>query len=49
MSADGSSVVGAPWRCGAMTTWGGIAGIQLSNLPGKEHDSTPGNGLLSLL
>ena len=29
-----SSVVGAPWRCGVLTTWGGIAGIGLGRLLG---------------
>ena len=28
----GSSVVGAPWRCGVLTTLGGIAGIGLDHL-----------------
>ena len=34
-----SSVVGAPWRCGVLTTQGGIAGIGLGRLLGGEHDS----------
>ena len=36
-----SSVVGAPWRCGVLTTWSGIAGIGLGRLLGGDHDSTP--------
>ena len=28
------SIVGAPWRCGVLTTWGGIAGIGLGRLLG---------------
>ena len=35
-----SSVVGVPWRCGALTTWSGRAGIGLGHLLGREHDST---------
>ena len=35
-----SSVVGAPWRCGVLTTQGGIAGIE-GRLLGGEHASTP--------
>ena len=40
-----SSVVGAPSRCGVLTTWGGIAGIGLSRLLGGEHASTPQSGV----
>ena len=40
-----SSVVGAPWRCGVLTTWGGIAGIGLGRLLGGEHASTPQCGV----
>ena len=36
-----SSVVGASWRCGVLTTQGGIAGIGLARLLGGEHASTP--------
>ena len=36
-----SSVVGAPWSCGVLTTEGGIAGIGSGHLLGREHDSTP--------
>ena len=34
---DVSSVVGAPWRCGVLTTWGGRAGIGLGHLLGREQ------------
>ena len=37
-------MVGAPWRCGVLTTWGGIAGIGLGRLLGGEHASTPQSG-----
>ena len=40
-----SSVVGAPWRCGVVTTKGGIAGIGLGHQHGREHDSTPQSGV----
>ena len=40
-----SSVVGAPWRCGVLTTQGGIAGIGLGCLLGREHASTPQSGV----
>ena len=40
-----SSVVGAPWRCGVLTTKGGIAGIGLGRLLGREHASTPQSGV----
>ena len=43
-SIDVSSVVGAPWRCGALTTWGWTAGIGLGHPLGREHDSTPKSG-----
>ena len=39
-----SSVVGAPWRCGVLTTLGGIAGNGLGRLLGREHASTPQSG-----
>ena len=34
-------MVGAPWRCGVLTTLGGIAGIGLGRLLGREHASSP--------
>ena len=34
LTVDVSSVVGAPWRCGVLTTWGGRAGIGLGRLLG---------------
>ena len=40
ITKDVSSVVGAPWRCGVLTTWVGIAGIRLGHPLGREHDST---------
>ena len=40
-----SSVVGAPWRCGVLTTWSGVAGIGLGRLLGREHASTPQSGV----
>ena len=40
LTKDVSSVVGAPWRCGVLTTQGGIAGIGLGRLLGGEHEST---------
>ena len=42
---DVSSVVGAPWRCGVLTTHGGTAGIGSGHQPGREHDSTPRRGV----
>ena len=48
-SKDVSSVVGAPWRCGVLTTQSGIAGIGLGHLLGREHDSTPQSGVEALL
>ena len=45
LTKDVSSVVGVPWSCGVLTTWGGIAGIGLGRLLGREHDSTPHNGV----
>ena len=42
---DVSSVVGAPWRCGVLLTWSGIAGIRLGHLLGREDDSTPQSGV----
>ena len=41
---DVCSVVVAPWRCGVLTTQGGIAGIGLFHQLGREHDSTPQSG-----
>ena len=40
-----SSVVGAPWRCGVLTTLGGMAGIGLGRLLGGEHDSISQSGV----
>ena len=40
-----SSVVGAPRRCGVLTTQGGIAGIGLGRLLEREHASTPQSGV----
>ena len=40
-----SSVVGAPWRCGVLTTQGGIAGIGFGRLLGWEHASTHQSGV----
>ena len=40
-----SFVVGAPWRCGVLTTQGGIAGIGLGRLLGGEHASTHRSGV----
>ena len=40
-----SSVVGAPWRCGVLTTLGGIAGILLGRLLGRGHASTRQSGV----
>ena len=34
-----SSVVGAPWRCGVLTTKGGRAGVGSGHLSRREHDS----------
>ena len=45
LTKDVSSVVGAPWRCGVLTTLGGIAGIGLGRLLGREHASTPHSGV----
>ena len=45
LSKDVSSVGGAPWRCGVLTTVGGIAGSGLGDLLGREHDSTPQSGV----
>ena len=33
---DVSSVVGAPWRCGVLTTLGGMAGIGQGHLLGER-------------
>ena len=43
--ADVASVVGAPWRCGVLTTQGGKSGIGLGHSLGREHDSTPHSGV----
>ena len=45
LTVDVSSVAGAPWRCGALTTQGGTAGIGLGRLLGGEHASTPQSGV----
>ena len=45
LTVDVSSVVGAPWRCGVLATLGGIAGIGLGRLLGREHASTPQSGV----
>ena len=45
LASDVSSVVGAPWRCGVLPTEGGIAGIGLGHLLGREHDSTLQKGV----
>ena len=45
LTVDVSSVVGAPWRRGVLTTQGGIAGIGLGHLLGREHDPTPQSGV----
>ena len=39
-----SCVVGASWRCGVLTTQGGMAGVGLGHHPGREHKSTPREG-----
>ena len=44
-SSTVSSVVGAPWRCGVLTTQGWIDGIGLGALLGGGHDSTPQSGV----
>ena len=44
LTFDVSSVVGAPWRCGVLTTKGGKAGMKLGHLLGREHDSTLQSG-----
>ena len=41
---DVSYEVGAPWRCGVLTTWGGIAVIGSGHLLWGEHDSTLQSG-----
>ena len=40
-----SAEVGAPWRCGILTTQGGTAGIGLGRLLGGEHASTLQSGV----
>ena len=45
LQKDASSVVGASWRCGVVTTLSGIAGIGLGRLLGREHASTPQSGV----
>ena len=42
---DVSSLVGAPWRCGVLTTQDGKAGIGLGHPLGREHDSTLHSGV----
>ena len=44
LTTDVSFVVGAPWRCGVLTTYGGIGGVGLGHFHGREHDSTPQSG-----
>ena len=44
LTADVSSVGGAPWRC-VLTTYKGRAGIGLGHLLGREHDSTHHSGV----
>ena len=39
LTVDVSSVVGAPWRCGVLTTEGGTAGIGLGHQLGSVQDS----------
>ena len=39
---------GHPWRCGVLTTQGGIAGIDLGHILGREHDSTSQSGVVAL-
>ena len=41
LAKDVSSVVGGPWRCGVLTTQGGIVGIGFGHQLDREHDSTP--------
>ena len=45
LTKDVSSVVGAPWRCGVLTTQGGVVVIGLGRLLGREHASTPQSGV----
>ena len=45
LPTDVSSVVGAPWRCGVLTTQGEIAGIGLGRLLGGEHGSPLQSGV----
>ena len=40
-----SSVVGAPWRRGVLTTQAGTAGFGLGHRLRREHDSTPESGV----
>ena len=44
-AADVSFVVGAPWRCGVLTTLGRIGP---GHLPKREYASTPQSGVRSL-
>ena len=37
--------VGSPWRCGVLTTQGGIAGLGLGHLHGRELDLTLQSGV----
>ena len=48
LTKDVSSTVGAPWRGGVLTISGGIAGIGLGQLFGREHVSTPQSGVEAL-
>ena len=45
LSIDVSSVVGAPWRCGVLTTQSGTAGVGLRHLLRRGHDSTRQSGV----
>ena len=40
-AVDVSSVVSAPWRCGVLTTWSGIAGIGLGLSLGESMIQLP--------
>ena len=41
LTKDVSSVVGAAWRCGVLTTWKGKAGIGLDRLLGEGMIQLP--------
>ena len=45
LTVDVSSIVGAPWRCGVLTTHGAKAGTGLGHQHGREHDSTHQSGV----